>query len=84
MVFFKYFFSACANNVSLRKKFHQGIWNGKRWSCCRLNARNSSGCKDCSTWLNNLVDDKENNKENYKTSKWRFFNCPKKFHKLFF
>lgn len=60
---------ACCNNVSLRKKFHQGIWNGKRWSCCRLNARSSSGCKDCSAWLNYLAEEKENNKENQKKSK---------------
>lgn len=59
---------ACANNRSLRTKYHQGVWNGKKWSCCKNNARNSLGCELCTFWPI-VTEDKDSDKENRKNGK---------------
>uniref|UniRef100_A0A0A9WY19 Tyrosine-protein kinase n=2 Tax=Lygus hesperus TaxID=30085 RepID=A0A0A9WY19_LYGHE len=41
--------SLCAQN-EVNSTFHKGVWNGKRWSCCRGSTRNSAGCTNTTTW----------------------------------
>lgn len=46
------FFSVCTNNLNLSTNYHPGLWNGKRWECCRASTRYLTGCESCSEWLN--------------------------------
>ncbi|XP_046665405.1 tyrosine-protein kinase Btk29A isoform X1 [Homalodisca vitripennis] len=42
--------SVCCDNASLSDRYHKGLWNGKRWSCCRLSTRSAVGCDQTSVW----------------------------------
>nr|XP_018917341.1 PREDICTED: tyrosine-protein kinase Btk29A isoform X3 [Bemisia tabaci] len=42
----------CTNNLNLSTNYHPGLWNGKRWECCRASTRYLTGCESCSEWLN--------------------------------
>uniref|UniRef100_A0A1B6GJN3 Tyrosine-protein kinase n=1 Tax=Cuerna arida TaxID=1464854 RepID=A0A1B6GJN3_9HEMI len=42
--------SVCCDNASLSDRYHVGLWNGKRWSCCRLSTRSAVGCDQTSAW----------------------------------
>ncbi|KAL3266721.1 hypothetical protein HHI36_010882 [Cryptolaemus montrouzieri] len=61
---------ACVKNKNLRNRYHFGIWNGKKWNCCRNNGRDSLGCENSTTWRNNQDSneskdkDKDSDKEN--------------------
>ncbi|XP_065342828.1 tyrosine-protein kinase Btk isoform X3 [Cloeon dipterum] len=41
--------AVCADNINLSERFHVGVWNGRRWSCCRVPTRSAEGC-DSSSW----------------------------------
>ncbi|CAB0002088.1 unnamed protein product [Nesidiocoris tenuis] len=41
--------SLCTQN-DVSSTFHNGLWNGKRWSCCRASTRASVGCTSTTTW----------------------------------
>lgn len=41
--------AVCAENSGLSERYHTGVWNGRRWSCCKLTTRNAEGC-DSSSW----------------------------------
>ncbi|KAF4523885.1 hypothetical protein B566_EDAN010203 [Ephemera danica] len=38
----------CSDNLGLSDRFHEGVWNGRRWSCCRTTSRASDGCESIS------------------------------------
>ncbi|KAF7987295.1 hypothetical protein HCN44_003057 [Aphidius gifuensis] len=46
--------TVCRENPGLSGRYHAGIWNGKRWSCCRLSSRNAEGCDTCSFFTSKL------------------------------
>ncbi|KAF2880984.1 hypothetical protein ILUMI_25200 [Ignelater luminosus] len=53
----------CRYNKNLRTKYHTGVWNSKRWTCCRNTVRGSVGCENCTTWPFSS-EEKENFTEN--------------------
>lgn len=46
--------AVCSENSCLSQKYHVGLWNGKRWTCCRISNRSADGCESCSTWCRTL------------------------------
>ncbi|KAL1459211.1 hypothetical protein WDU94_011218, partial [Cyamophila willieti] len=43
--------NAVSDNSCLATHYHRGLWNGKRWLCCKSSAKLSQGCEACSTPL---------------------------------
>lgn len=48
--------TVCGNNPQLRRTYHQGLWNGRRWSCCRNTTRAIPGCEATTLWGTLLID----------------------------
>jgi hypothetical protein len=46
---FNVYVAVCTDNSGLSERFHEGVWNGRRWSCCRTTSRTSDGC-DAISW----------------------------------
>lgn len=46
-------FTVCSENTKLSDRYHSGLWNGKRWSCCRLSTRSAVGCDQTTVWAKN-------------------------------
>lgn len=42
--------AVCSENSCLSQKYHVGLWNGKRWTCCRISNRSADGCESCTSW----------------------------------
>ncbi|XP_073999639.1 tyrosine-protein kinase Btk29A [Rhodnius prolixus] len=42
--------TACGENTDVSSTYHSGLWNGKRWSCCRSSVRNAAGCSNTTPW----------------------------------
>jgi hypothetical protein len=42
--------AVCFENSCLSQKYHLGLWNGKRWACCRISNRSADGCESCTSW----------------------------------
>ncbi|XP_069676955.1 tyrosine-protein kinase Btk isoform X3 [Periplaneta americana] len=42
--------AVCSENSCLSERYHIGLWNGKRWTCCRLLTRSADGCDSCTSW----------------------------------
>ena len=36
----------CRENVVLQDRFHPGLFNSGKWSCCEHRSKHSQGCKD--------------------------------------
>jgi hypothetical protein len=49
LIFF-FVISVCSENSYLSQKYHVGLWNGKRWTCCRISNRSADGCESCTSW----------------------------------
>jgi hypothetical protein len=49
LIFF-FVIAVCSENCCLSQKYHVGLWNGKRWTCCRINNRSADGCESCTSW----------------------------------
>ena len=49
-MFFFFVIAVCSDNSCLSQKFHIGLWNGKRWTCCRISNRSADGCESCTSW----------------------------------
>jgi len=49
---YNFFFviTVCSENSCLSQKYHIGLWNGKRWTCCRISNRSADGCESCTSW----------------------------------
>lgn len=44
------------HSITPNPYFHEGVWNSKRWSCCKACTRIAIGCKEATVWesLQNL------------------------------
>jgi hypothetical protein len=49
LIFF-FVVAVCSENSCLSLKYHVGLWNGKRWTCCRISNRSTDGCESCTPW----------------------------------
>ncbi|GFG29330.1 hypothetical protein Cfor_01224, partial [Coptotermes formosanus] len=47
---FLFVVAVCSENSCLSHKYHVGLWNGKRWTCCRISNRSAEGCESCTSW----------------------------------
>ncbi|GJQ77519.1 hypothetical protein Trydic_g20908 [Trypoxylus dichotomus] len=42
----------CYGNKNLRRSYHQGYWNGRRWTCCKNTQKTSQqACTNCCRWF---------------------------------
>ncbi|KAI5703553.1 hypothetical protein M8J76_014725 [Diaphorina citri] len=39
--------NAVSDNTCLASWYHRGLWNGKRWLCCKSSSKLSQGCEAC-------------------------------------
>ncbi|XP_024083882.1 tyrosine-protein kinase Btk29A isoform X2 [Cimex lectularius] len=42
--------STCGENSDVSTTYHCGLWNGKRWTCCRVSTRTVAGCTNTTVW----------------------------------
>ena len=49
-ILFFFVIAVCSENSCLSQKYHVGLWNGKRWTCCRISNRSADGCESCTSW----------------------------------